>query len=587
MPQWIHAPVDENTVQTLQKKIRVSFITAQILLNRGLKDPQKARDFLQPSLDQLHDPNLFNQMHRAVSRVFLAIHQKELILIYGDYDVDGVSGASLLFNYFRFLKTPVRYYSPDRIQEGYGLHLKAIERFAQEDVKVIITIDCGITNVQEVQRANQLGIDVIITDHHESPEALPNAHAILNPKLPDSGYPFSGLCGTGVAFKFAWALAQRLCNSKKVSPEFRRLLLESLSLVALATVADMVPLVDENRVLVHFGLTSFSIGAKAERYVFHGVRGHKGLEALIHVAKLEKKEGLTEEEIGFKLGPMMNAAGRLSRAMLGIELLTTQDSQRAYELASELHQTNMERQKIEKVVFEQAKQQFSESEQWQQFFGIVVADARWHPGVIGIVASKMVEHFHRPTLVISLQNGIGKGSGRTLGKINLYQILKQLKSHLIQVGGHAAAAGFSIEEAQIPLFRKAFDVALKAHISSSDLVPQIHIDQEILLSDVDARLIRELRWLMPFGTSNPSPLFSTSRDLTVAGTPKRVGSRGEHLTFYVSQYKVTHKAIAFFRGDEQERITGKNISIVYIPKMNHFKGKETIQLEIKDFKILH
>ncbi|MEK7482747.1 MAG: DHHA1 domain-containing protein, partial [Planctomycetota bacterium] len=353
----------------------------------------------------------------------------------------------------------------------------------------------------------------------------------------------------------------------------------------LATVADMVPLIDENRVMVHFGLTSFSIGAKAERFVFHGAKGHKGLEALIHVAKLYD-QGITESEIGFKLGPMMNAAGRLARAMLGIELLTTEDSDRAYALATELHQKNIERRKIEKEVFEQAKTQFLESNDWQQYFGIVVASSKWHPGVIGIVASRMVEYFHRPTLIITLQNGIGKGSGRTLGSINLYSILRQLKSHLIQVGGHAAAAGFSIQESQIVPFSKAFDKALKAHISSSDLVPQLTIDKEILLSEVDARLLKEIKWLAPFGAGNPTPVFSSS-SLKVAGLPQRIGSRGEHLSFYVSHYGISHSAIAFNRGEDQERIEGKNIAIAYTPQLKQFRGKKSIQLEIKDFKILN
>lgn len=584
MPRWIYQTHSEEEVKALQQSLRISPILAKLLLNRGFKDLQKAKEFLNPSLDQLQDPELFVQMKLAVDRIFKAVEKKEIILVYGDYDVDGVSGTSLLYNYFRFLQTPVQYYSPDRIQEGYGLNCKAFDQFSKKGVKVVITVDCGTSNIEEVDYARKKGIEVIITDHHETPEVLPKACAILNPKLADSGYPFASLCGAGVAFKLAWALSQRLCKSQKVSPEFRRLLLESMSLVALGTVADLVPLVGENRVFVRFGLNSFSVGKRDERFVFKGAKGHKGLEALIQVAQLDKNS-ISEEDIGFRLGPMMNAAGRLARATLGIELLTTNDSPRAFALARELQQKNQERRKLEKVVFEKAKEQFLSSPEWQTRFGIVLAHADWHPGVIGIVASRMVEHFHRPTLIINLYQGIGKGSGRSIGQINLHQVLSRLQQKLIKFGGHAAAAGFSIKEADIPWLSEAFDLELKKIVSPSDLAPQLHVDCEMLLSDIDFGLLRELKWLSPFGQGNPAPVFST-KNVRVAGKPKRIGASGVHLSFHVSHYGVSHRVIAFQMGDQEEQLKGAQISIAYIPKMSLYQNHEQIHLEIKDLKIL-
>lgn len=585
MPQWFYKQFCPDSVEELRKQLRISPLLAHLLSNRDLNTVASAREFLEPSLDKMHQPSFFQQMEKAVQRIFQAVQRQELIVVYGDYDVDGITGASLLYNYFCFLKTPAMYYSPDRITEGYGLNLKAIETFLQQHAKVLITVDCGTSNLKEVAFAQEQGLDVLITDHHESPPLLPPAYAILNPKLADSGYPFPHLCGAGVAFKLCWALSQKMCNNTKVSPEFRRLLLESLSLVAIGTVADVVPLVGENRIFVHFGLKSFAIGKKAEQMVFQGAKGHKGLQALIEEVRLDKNN-LNEIDIGFRLAPLMNAAGRISRAMLGIELLTSTHDEKAKKLAKELAHNNRERQELEKKALEEADKLFLADPQRHTKFGIVLANPHWHPGVIGIVAARIAERYHRPTLIVTLKEGIAKGSGRSIGQIHLYQVLSQLKENLIQFGGHAAAVGFSLKEQHLPWLEKAFDETLKKIVSTSDLVRQLAIDKEILLSEVDTRLMKDLERLSPFGQGNPVPLFSTT-NLKVAGTPQRLGKQGAHLRFYVSHYQISHQAIAFDMGERQELLQGKSVSLVYTPKWNTFQTPKQIQLEVKDLKILN
>ena len=446
--RWQFQPYDAAQVEFLSRSAAIAPVVAQLLVSRGVTDPREATQFLEARLSDLRDPGELPGVEAASDLIHKAILAKQKIVIYGDYDADGMTSTAILLRGLRLLGADVSFYVPSRIDEGYGLNCRAIESLAEQGTHLLISVDCGIASLEEADRAKELGLCLIVTDHHEMAERLPDAAAIVHPRLPGHDYPFDGLCGAGVAFKLAWSVCQRQSNSKRVTDRMRNYLLSAIGLAAIGTVADVVPLLDENRVIVRHGLKTL----KAQPTI--------GFAALMKVAGLDKKPELSSDDIGFMIGPRLNATGRLGQGELGIELLSTDSYDRAEELAAKLNELNQERMGVEKDILQAARQQVTEQfSPMENQPALVLSGRGWHAGVIGIVAGRICELYHRPTIVLS-QDEAGKeaatGSGRSIPGFHLNDALRHCKDHLQRHGGHAAAAGLRIDDAQIPAFRKAF-----------------------------------------------------------------------------------------------------------------------------------
>lgn len=574
--RWIVYEQRPQEAQILAHELRVSPPLAQILLNRGLRTSAEMRSFLAPNLNSLHDSTLLPDIRPAVERIDRALVNRERITIYGDYDVDGISATALLVRFFRLLGHDVDYYIPQRIEEGYSLNIGAIERLAKNGTSLLITVDCGISDVVEIDRANQLGMTVIVTDHHEQSTEIPRAHAVVNPKRHDSRYPFRDLSGVGVAFKLAWAFAQRLSNGTKVSRKFSDFLVDSVGLVALGTVADVVPLLDENRVFAHYGLQALS----------HC--DNPGVRALVKVSDLEGKQILTHH-VSFRLGPRLNAGGRLGSAEESVELLATAKEPRSSEIAAALDRSNRERQRIEAQILEEAVAMLENDPTLREDKVLILAKDDWHCGVLGIVASKLVDMYYRPTILLSFDSGEGRGSGRSIPGFHLHQALLACRDTMTSCGGHAMAVGLRIERNNIETFRRKMNAYADGVISDDDLVPALWIDVEASLSSISKEMVRELARLEPCGVGNRSPLFVT-HGLRIAGEPRLMGGKGEHLSFYVSQGATVTRAVGFGFGNLKDSLSrwkadGRTISLVYEPTINSWQGAETVELHVKDIEL--
>lgn len=548
--------------ETLRESLGISPVVADILAQRGFRQPEEAIEFLRPTLLNLSSPFCFHDMLRTIDRLTLALKQKEKVLVYGDYDVDGVTSTTLLYKVLSDLGFQAVTYIPHRQDEGYGLHSEAIERAAKAGVSVLITVDCGVTAVSEVRLARTLGIDVIITDHHEAPEMLPEAFAILNPKVADSGYPFRDLAGVGVAFKLAQALLQSLGNNEVgIHSE-----IELLDLVALGTIADLVPLIGENRIFVHHGLRQM----KETR--------HAGLGALLEECGLRNKP-LKAGQIGFMVAPRINAAGRMDSARAGLELLLTEDPERASELSRQLTHENQLRQETEKEILAEA---ISLVEKGPIPRVIVLSSNHWHHGVIGIVASRIVERYYRPVFIIAEEGEEAKGSARG---ISGYPVLDQLstQAHLLtKFGGHKAAAGFSLRTENIERFRTGLNehaLAFKETLFQEEL----KIDRHVSLDTVTGELLHELEQMAPFGFGNPGPI------LACKGIPvhsvSAVGKERSHIKFrFGSQGE--QEGIAFRLGERLNELNGETrLDAAFSLDWNTFRGPEDVQLMIKDIQV--
>jgi len=573
---WRFAPHDESHVRRLSAQLRVSSLTAQVLLARGFDSSENATRFLEAKLADLHDPELLPGISQAADRIVAALSAERRITIYGDYDVDGVTATSLLWHCLKLAGANVDYYIPSRLEEGYGLNEAAIRSLHEEDPdRLVITVDCGITSVCEAALAKELGLELIVTDHHHFDGDLPDAAALVHPRLPGTEYPFGDLCGAGVAFKLAWSICQRLGDGRKASPRMREFLVSAVGLAAIATVADVVPLLGENRVFVRYGL-----GSLADRAT-------PGLKALMKVAGLDKNKELQSEDIGFAIAPRINAAGRLGQARLAVELLTTDNSERAVALADYLDQLNKNRRTVEQRIFRQAKKLVAENPEWAERDALVLADYDWHAGVIGIVASRVAEQFEKPTILISLDaaSQMGQGSGRTFAGCDLYQAITASSAHLKTYGGHQAAVGLKIAADKIDAFRDSFCEYVSGHHEVADSDRELHIDAEVRLADVSRRAVLELDRLGPFGQSNARPVFAATR-VELAEAPKTMGEGDRHLAIRVRQHNTTLRAIAFGRGEWAEQIAaaGGNISISFAPSINRFRGRESVELQLKDWR---
>ncbi|MCF7805702.1 MAG: single-stranded-DNA-specific exonuclease RecJ [Candidatus Marinimicrobia bacterium] len=568
---------NQETVRSYADNIGVIPPVASILLNRNLDSKEKADTFFNPSFDHLWDPYMLAGMEKAIEKVADVISSGEKLLIFGDYDVDGTSGTALLTWFFRDNLVDVDYYIPDRESEGYGLSKQGIEYARDIGASLIITCDCAINAFEEVDYANELGIPIIITDHHRPPESLPDAAAILNPNRIDCEYPFTGLCGCGVAFKYAQAMCRAFSggagpNDGDWSEER---LFTHLDLVALATAADMVPVTGENRMLVHAGIQQLPKSNKP------------GLRALIKVSGLEKKlqEGadLNVGNIVFQIAPRINAVGRLGSATRAVDLLTTENRREAKSLAKILDQENTARREIERSTYDSAiylVQSKYPKLSSGEVRSLVLWEEDWHQGVIGIVASKLKEKYHLPIVIISLDNGVGKGSARSISGFDLYDAFTECADHFIGYGGHAMAAGLSIETENLEQFEEQFQRIAAREITDDMLVPGLTLETDIRFTDVGSQMMQMLQRLGPYGPKNMRPVFG-ARNLSVAGLPRIVGEN--HLKFKVKQGRTMLDAIAFQMGEYYELlIKNEPIDLAFVVEKNRWNGREFIQLNVRD-----
>ena len=588
MPKrWRIANHDSARVAALGQAAGVPAVVAQLLISRGICDPDGVRQFLDVKLSGLRDPEELPGAVQAAEILHLAIRAGRRITVYGDYDADGMTSTSILLLCLKLLGARADFYIPNRIDEGYGLNHDALRTIAGQGGDVVVTVDCGIASIAEAKTAKELGLTLIITDHHQpqmiaadrndpASARLPDAAAIVHPGLPGSSYPFPGLCGAAVALKLAWALCQQACEAKRVGEAMRTFLMRAVGLAAIGTVADVVPLVDENRILVRHGLTCL------RHYPTPGI------VALEQVTGLAKNELLSCEDIGFTIGPRLNAAGRLGQAALAVELLTTDNAERALKLAEFIHGLNEQRQTLERSVYLAAHKLAQAMCEPTAAAALVIAGRGWHPGVIGIVAGRLAEHYHRPTVLISLDEigaKPGVGSGRSVAGFNLHAALSACSQHLVGHGGHEAAAGLTINEAAVEPFRRDFCAHAEQAISHDERVAELFVDAETPLSALTHQTVRQIESLAPFGHGNERPMLCTS-EVRLTEPPRRIGATGRHLSLRLEQHGVALRAVAFGGGDWEDALNGATgpLSVAFKPIINNFRGRQTVEMQLADWR---
>lgn len=564
--QWLQRISDPGQVSHLAQTLSITPFLARLLVGRGLQDPSQAHLFLNGNLKDLPDPFLMKGMETAARRIVRAIAAHEKILIYGDYDVDGTTGTSLLLLFFRDIGVTVDFYIPNRLREGYSLQKEALQKIRADGVTLLITVDNGISALSEARFAAELGIDLIITDHHQIlPDGLPQALAILNPQQSDCDYPGKEICGTGVAFNLMIALRAILRREGYFADRTEPPLNHYLDLVALATVADVVPLIGVNRIFVKTGLQIL------------GRTQWPGLKALLEVSGLH--DDLTASHLGFRLGPRLNACGRLYDASTGVKLLTTRDAAEARRLAGELNAANEERQQIEKLILEEAIDDVEHLPDLQTRLGIVLYRPQWHPGVIGIVASRLVEKYCRPFVVLGTDGTRLKGSARTCGPLNLVETLGDCAAHLLKYGGHRAAAGVTVDPCQHENFSRSFDVAVSKRVTDEDLRPVLKTDAEVEeLAELET-YYEDISRLSPFGQNNPQPLFQIKG---AKPCQSRVLAQ-KHVKFFLELKGRQVESIAFGRAGDVEGLLNPQNRFVFSIDRNLYQGRSTLQLIIRDF----
>ncbi len=573
--RWRIAAHDPEPVARLERAAGIPSVVAQLLIGRGIVAADEARRFLDAKLSDLHDPGELPGATDAAKRLASAIAEQRRIVVYGDYDADGMSGTAILLRCLRLLGADVGFYVPNRMDEGYGLSHDALRTLSAEGARLVITVDCGISSVAEADTARALGLELIVTDHHEMADPLPAADCLVHPRLPGHSYPFGYLAGAGVAFKVAWALCQEVSQAKKVSERMRPFLMQAVGLAALGTVADVVPLVDENRILVRHGLESL--------LKFPTL----GIAALLKVTKLDSKPRLTSEDIGFTLGPRLNAAGRLGQAQLAIELMTTDSAERSVALAKYIHELNESRQSLERSIYRAAKRQAQDEFDPESDAALVLADRGWHVGVIGIVAGRLAEKYHRPVVLIAQDElGVkpGTGSARSVPGFDLHAALSACREHLLSHGGHAAAAGLKMADDRVDQFRYDFCEHTAGEICEDDRVAELWIDAETPFSALTPRIVNQIESLAPFGQGNARPMLCTT-GVTLASPPKRMGKGNQHLSLQLEQHGIKLRAVAFGAGDwadEFEKIDG-TISVAFKPVFNDFRGRRSVELQLADW----
>jgi len=568
-PLWIYPPQNPQLIEAIIREFNIHPATAQILVSRGFKTLEEIHEFLYAKLPNLHDPDLFPEIDQAVERIITALNHNEAILIYGDNDVDGITAAALLTEFLKSVGGKVFYYVPNRNTLKKYLIGDALEFSLKNDCKLLITVDCGITAAKEIQEVVSHGIDVIVTDHHEPTSKIPHCIATLNPKLVNSTYPNRDITGVGVAFKLAHALTNRLTELEMIKPS-KIDLKNYLDLVALGTIADMGALRGENRILVRYGLKQMR---RTKRI---------GLIKLFQVCDIHPAE-ITPIDIASKVAPRLNSLGRIADPIKGVELLLIRDSNDAESLAQELDLFNLERQKIEREASDNIDAFIANHPDILQNKAIVLHSSQWHPGIIAIITARIAKQYNRPTVIISVEQGIGKGSIRTIPEFPLLQILKENADLLINYGGHDYAAGMTIKEEDIPEFKKRFLAAANRGLQEQDVTTKLFLDAEVQFKDLTFDFMESLSLLEPYGNENPPPVLYC--DATQIWPPKIVGKL--HLKLFLEQDERMLEGIGFNLASRKDQIRQKNIllRIAYTPQINLFLNKASIQLLIKDFKI--
>jgi len=566
--RWRLSEVDPAIQERLSSELGLPPILSQILTSRDILEIDDAKRFLSPSLADLHNPYLMKDMRKGVNRLVKALHSRENIVIYGDYDADGITSVVILLHFLRRIDPSVSYHIPDRIGEGYSLNRTAIDKFKSRGINLIVTVDCGISDFDEVAYAKSLGIDTIILDHHEVPATLPQAEAVINPHRSDCLFPFKDLAAVGIAFNFLIALRGTLREEGYWNDRTYPNLRHYLDLVALGTIGDISPLIDENRIFAKIGLELITEGR------------HVGIQALKDVCGIDSHV-VDSTRASFNLIPRINAAGRVASPREAVDLLMTEDPDVARRLARQLDVYNRRRQDIEREILAEILKEIEDTMDPQNTRSLVFASNRWHPGVIGIVASRLVDRYYRPAILISLKDGIGKGSGRSIADFDIYRGLQRCDSLLLSYGGHRFAAGISIREEHIPDFRSLLESVIHEETQASDMVSQTLIDAECRLQDVNHRLLSQIETLAPYGACNPEPVLCV-RNVNVV-SPSVVGNN--HLRMRINGSGIHCNSIWFSKGHYLETITGFPVDIAFTPQINTWNGLSDIQLKMHDVAI--
>jgi single-stranded-DNA-specific exonuclease len=559
---WKIANPDLKLVRELTRALDIPGILATLLVNRGVMDGESGRRFLHPSLECLENPFLMCDLEKAVDRILAAIQKGEKILIYGDYDVDGTTAVVILRKALEMLGAKTSYHIPRRLLDGYGMKSDVVEQAANQGVKLVISVDTGIKAFDVVDKASLLGLDCIITDHHLPEDGLPKALAVLNPKRPDCPYPNKNLCGVGVAFKLVQALFMRTNKEKHIAP--------FLKIVAIGTIADVVPLIGENRILAKFGLEGLQIPVNL------------GLKSLIEISGLEGKP-ITCFDVGFRLAPRLNAVGRMGGSEQVVELFACTDEEKTKMLAAEMNRLNRERQQVEGQILRDIESRFDSNPSLAKSRIIVIEGEGWHRGVIGIAATKVTEKFNRPTLVVSKEGETGYGSGRGPNGFHLLNALESCRDLFDRFGGHAQAVGFQLPSRHLEALRTQINKYAENVIVGEDFRPCLEIDAEIRLSDLDERVYNQIERLSPFGPANPQPIF-VARELAVIAEPRVL--RGRHLKFRVEQDGKSLDAIGWNMAHYYRPVLESNatISLAFALSENTFQSMKFLQLIIKDIQ---
>ncbi|HBF12589.1 MAG TPA: single-stranded-DNA-specific exonuclease RecJ [Deltaproteobacteria bacterium] len=563
MKKWSLPQLNQEEIRNFADQLKLSPLVASLLYNRGITSLDQARDFLFADLKDLPNPFLLASMDVAVARILKAMDAGEKITVYGDYDVDGTVASSLLFLFFKEIGFPVHVYIPHRLKEGYSLNKQALQKLKNDGTKIVITVDNGIVAHQEALFCRDLNLDLIITDHHEASSQLPEALAVLNPKRSDCSFPAKQICGTGVAFFFVMALRQALREKGHFSNRPEPNLKKFLDLVALATVADVVPLTGVNRILVRNGL------GQLRKTFWPGLRVLK--------VKAQVGEDADATSLGFRLGPRINAGGRLYDAMTGFRMLTASSEDEALPYADSLEKANAERRKIEQDILDQAISLVESNADYSKKLSLVLFHELWHPGVIGIVASRLVSKYSKPVILLGLDGPNLKGSARSFGGLSMVDLLRTCQEHLIKCGGHKAAAGLSLTKENLHSFVAAFEEAVKSRVSSDDLKPHLRVDAHLSLKEIHVQLLKELQLLEPYGEGNPQPVFvstnNTIRSAKIVGT--------DHLKFDLQQEEARCRAMAFKMGKYHSSL-GEKADVAYTLNLDTYFGDPQVVLHIKD-----
>jgi single-stranded-DNA-specific exonuclease len=556
---------NEQIVEALAGSLNISMVLAKLLVLRDVKNFSEAKNFFRPSLESLHDPFLMHDMEKATSRVIKALTENQLICIYGDYDVDGTCATALLYLFLKELSANVEFYIPNRLEEGYGLSKTAIDHVRDKGTSLLITVDCGITAIDETEYANSLGMDVIICDHHQPKNLIPNAFAVLDPLKPECNYPFKYLSGAGVAFKLSQGVCERIGK--------RELPMQYLDLVSLAGAADIVPLKDENRILVYEGLNQINNNPRP------------AIVALLDVCRLQPGN-LNSGQVVFTLAPRINAVGRLGDAERAVRLLITDNKKEAVDLAMILETENYERRKIDVDTFDSAMELVEKNPDFENELAIVLHQEGWHPGVIGIVASRLVEKYYRPTVMLTTIDGVAKGSARSISNLNIYEALQRCESSLLHFGGHQAAAGLAIELDKIEEFKTRFNQVIRELVSEDDLFPEIIIDSKLKFSEITPKFLKILDQFSPFGPGNMRPVF-LAEDVQVSGNPRIVGTNHLLLSLRQNGSEKVFDSIGFNMGEFYQLIISNNseYDIVFTIDKTTRDGRTYPQFRLKDIII--